>query len=344
MGKILWVLAGGALCLFSLGETHAANYQGFGASTPGGAQQQVVHVTNLANRGKGSLRRALKTKRTIVFDVGGTITLSQVLSVKGRFITIDGSTAPPPGITLVNYGLALKAHDVIIRGIRIRNATTDGISIYEDSYNIVIDHVSIQGAHDGSIDVTQGASDVTIQWSILAENDPSHNLLVLVDEQASHVTFHHNLFVKGQSRNPHSGWDSTLATTPVETVSDIRNNLIWDFLDYGTQVKNNTRANVVQNFYYSATQPSADRALRVTTEGRVYAKGNYSLNGADVDSQGNEAQPFAAVAVDTTDACTAARDVIDQTRVGGGAGAYPLDDIDLQYLSTITLPSGSCGD
>jgi pectate lyase len=344
MGHMVRVLAYGVLCLFSLGEARAANYQGFGASTPGGAQQQIVHVTNLANKGKGSLRRALKTKRTIVFDVGGTIPLSQPLELEGRFVTIDGTSAPSPGITLANHGLALQAHDVIVRGLRIRNAQGDGISVYGGSYNIVIDHVSIQGAHDGSIDVTQGASDVTVQWSILAENDPSHNLLVLVDEQASHVTFHHNLLVKGQSRNPQSSWDSTLATVPGRTVSDIRNNLIWDFLDYGTVIKNNTRANVVQNFYYSATQPSADRALRVTTGGRVYAAGNYSLNGADVDGQGTEAQPFAAVAVDTTDACTAARDVIDQTRAEGGAGAYPLDQIDLQYLSAIDLSSGPCGD
>ena len=252
MGRTLWALVYGALCLFGVCETHAANFQGFGATTPGGANRQVVHVTTLANAGKGSLRKALKgAKRTIVFDVGGTIKLSNFLLLKGGFITIDGSTAPDPGITLVNNGLVLQAHDVIIRGIRIRNSKKDGITIYENSHNIVIDHVSIQGANDGSIDVTQGAFDVTIQRSILAENIPTHNLLVLVDDQASHVTIFGNLFVGGQSRNPHSGWDSTLATTPLETVTDIRNNLIWGFIDYGTQIKNNTRSNVVRNFYYS---------------------------------------------------------------------------------------------
>jgi hypothetical protein len=338
MGRKLWALACGALGLFSIGETHAANYQGFGATTQGGAQQQVIHVTNLKNSGPGTLRQALKKggKRRIVFDVSGTIQLSKFILVQGGFITIDGSTAPPPRITLKGRGLELKGHDVIIQGIRIRSSTKDGITISANSYNIVIDHVSIQGASDGSIDVTQGASDVTVQWSILAENNPSHNLLVLVDDQASHVTLHDNLFVEGQSRNPHSGWDSTLATTPAETVTDIRNNLIWDFIDYGTQIKNNTWSNVVQNFYYSLTRLDADRALRVTTGGRVYAAGNYSLNGANVDSQGTEAQPFAAAVVDTTDACTAAQQVKDQ------AGVRPLDAIDQQYISTIMLPSGPC--
>ena len=338
MGRKLWALAWGALCLIGIGETHAANYQGFGATTPGGAQQKVFHVTNLKSGGPGSLRNALKKggKRTIVFDVGGTIQLTKFILVKGGFITIDGSTAPPPGITLQGRGLQVKGHDIIIQNIRIRNANKDGIGIESESYNIVIDHVSIQGASDGSIDVTQGASAVTVQWSILAENKPGHNLLVLVSDLASLVTFHHNLFAKGQSRNPHSGWDSTLATTPIETVTDIRNNLIWNFADYGTQIKDQTWSNVVRNFYYSATRSDPERALRVTTGGRVYAEGNYSLNGADVDGQGTEAQPFAAVAVDTTDACTAARQVVDQ------AGVRPLDAIDQQYLSTITLPSGPC--
>src|SRR5262245_56693176 len=199
MGWKLGVLVCAALCLFGIGETHAVNYQGFGATTQGGDQQNIIHVTNLKNAGPGSLRKALKKggKRRIVFDVSGTIQLSTFILVKGGFITIDGSTAPDSGITLNGRGLELKAHDVIIRDIRIRNSNKDGISIFEESYNIVIDHVSIQGASDGSLDVTQGAANVTVQWSILAENKSSHNLLVLVDDLASHVTFHHNLFVKG---------------------------------------------------------------------------------------------------------------------------------------------------
>ena len=323
-------------------EASASVYQGFGATTPGGAQESVVHVTTLEDFGPGSLREALSNgNRTVVFDVGGTIALSGQILVKGAFITIDGFTAPePPGITLTGAGLMLSgdhdSHDVIVQGVRIRDVVGDGITIRDNTYNIVIDHVSIQKASDGSIDITQGAFDVTIQWSILAENAVDHNFLSLVDYQALRVTFHHNLFVRGQSRNPHSGWDPTLATIPPDTVTDIRNNLIWDYLDYGTLIKNNTRANVIQNFYYSATQPGADQALRVTPEGQVYAEANYSLNGASIDKKGNEGTPFAAPVIDTTDACTAALQVQAQ------AGVRPLDAIDQQYLSMITLPAMPC--
>jgi len=323
-------------------EAGASVYQGFGATTPGGAQGSVVHVTTLEDFGPGSLREALSDgNRTVVFDIGGTIALSSQILVKGAFTIIDGFTAPePPGITLTGAGLMLsgthETHDVIVRGIRIRDVVGDGITIRDYTYNIVIDHVSIHQASDGSIDVTQGASDVTIQWSILAENAAGHNFLSLVDYQALRVTFHHNLFVRGQSRNPHSGWDPTLATIPPDTVTDIRNNLIWDYLDYGTLIKNNTRANVIRNFYYSATQPGANQALRVTPEGQVYAEANYSLNGASIDKKGNEGKPFAAPVIGTTDACTAALQVQAQ------AGVRPPDAIDQQYLSTITLPAIPC--
>jgi pectate lyase len=303
----------------------------------------VVHVTNLNDSGAGSLRDALSQgNRTIVFDVSGTITLlTGFIKVKGAFITIDGLSAPAPGITLVNAGLYLSGtknvHDVIIQGLRIRNAVGDGITVRDSAHHIVIDHVSAQKSTDGDIDVTRGASDVTVQWSIIAENDPSHNLLVLVDLQALRVTFHHNLFVKGQSRNPHTGWDGTLATTPPDTVADVRNNLIWDFADYGTLAMNNVHTNVVQNFYFSSTQSSADRALRVNSGGQAYAQGNFSPNIANIDSQGNTGQPFPFSPVDIKDPCHAAQDVVAQA--GARTLTWPLDSIDQQYIDAITLPT-----
>ena len=315
----------------------AQPYQGFGADTAGGEGQPVYHVTNLNDSGPGSLRDAVSQgNRTVVFDIGGEIVLSGQIYVKGAFITIDGFTAPSP-ITLVNDGLRIGgnygAHDIIVRGIRVRNAIGDGITIRDGAHNVVIDHISSQGASDGAIDITRSAHDVTVQWSILAENGPDHNFLALVEYQALRVTFHHNLFVKGQSRNPQSGWDNTLATTAPEIVTDIRNNLIWDFSAYGTVATKNTKANVVNNFYYSSLKRNARRALYVTEGSQVYAEGNYSQNGANVDGEGNQQAPFFAVPVDITDACAAAQEVV------ADAGVKPRDVVDQQYLSAVSLPS-----
>ena len=150
------------------------DYQGFGATTPGGANGTVVHVTNLNDSGPGSFREAVSQgNRTVVFDVGGDIVLADDVFVSGAFITIDGFTAPLPGITLRDFGLSIRgsrgAHDVIVRGIRVRDSLLDGMQVAAGAYNVVIDHVSVHGSGDGSLDITEDARDVTVSWSILAQ-------------------------------------------------------------------------------------------------------------------------------------------------------------------------------
>ena len=159
-----------------LAVTYAGTtYQGFGTTTPGGSGGTVVRVTNLNDSGPGSFRDAVsKGNRTVVFDVGGEILVAnKYIEVLGAFLTIDGSTATSPGITLKNGGLRLwgkkGAHDVIVREIRIRNAATDGIQIAWEAYNVLIDHVSIHGSGDGNLDISQGSRDVTVSWSVFAE-------------------------------------------------------------------------------------------------------------------------------------------------------------------------------
>jgi hypothetical protein len=315
----------------------AVAFEGFG-DTPGGTgQPTTVHVTNLNDSGAGSLREALSAgNRTIVFDVSGTISLTSVIKVKGAFTTVDGCSAADPKITLTNFGLYLSGtkgvNNVVIQCLRIRNVSGDGITIRDGAHHVVIDRVSIKGATDGAVDVTRATSNVSVLRSIFCENDPSHNLLALVDLQALRVTFYLNLFCFGQSRNPHTGYDGTLASTPPDTVADIRNNLIWKFSAYGTLAMNNVRSNVVQNYYEPSGSSTADKALRVNSGGQAYAQGNFSPTIANIDGQGNVATPFPAVAITTTDACTAAHQVVDQ------AGVRPLDAVDQGYIDGITLP------
>jgi hypothetical protein len=127
-----------------------------------------------------------------------------------------------------------------------------------------------------------------------------------------------------------------LATTPPDLVTDIRNNLIWDFSNDGTQIVDNTRSNVVNNFYYSSVPAAVGRELWVKFGGKVYARGNYSRNGTKVDSRGNQPQAFLTTPVATTDACTAA------LQVRNTAGVRPLDATDQQYLNPIMLPTTPC--
>jgi subtilisin-like proprotein convertase family protein len=99
--------------------------QGAGSGAIGaghaGTSNTVYHVTTVNDSGAGSLRAAVSsTNRTVVFDVGGTITLASPLIITNPYVTIAGQTAPG-GITVAGDMTAvLSAHDVIIRDVRFR--------------------------------------------------------------------------------------------------------------------------------------------------------------------------------------------------------------------------------
>lgn len=334
-----------------------AAYQGFGANTPGGSGKPVFRVTNLNDSGPGSFRDAVsKGHRTVVFDVGGEILLKSSVQVRGAFITIDGFTAPSPGVTLKRFGLSLNGergvHDVVVRGIRIRAAgisndlrETDGIHVVNGAHNVVIDHVSIHGSEDGNLDIGTGARDVTVSWSIFAEpRGDGKNMLIKFNP--ARVSLHHNIFVGAQQRNPQAAIDNVGAPA-TDTTLDMRNNIIWDWnRGYGTLIWYGASANVVNNFYSSPRSlakhqrqalmvgDSGRNERRKAASARVYATGNFSADNLpeDINAAGNEKNPFPAAPVDTGAACAAAHATL------AGAGVRPLDSIDERYLSAITLP------
>jgi pectate lyase len=141
-------------------------FEGFGANTSGGNNGTTVEVTSLQDAGAGTLRAALSsgTNRYIVFKVGGTIMLQSPLQLQGRsYITIDGSTAPAPGITLQGHGLAIKSsNNIIMTHPRVRNAQNRGMMAWDGSYNVVIDHCSVSNSGDENIGITEASSDVTV--------------------------------------------------------------------------------------------------------------------------------------------------------------------------------------
>src|SRR5262245_26065828 len=143
--SLLWLLTvvsvGAVLCAAEVPAAGAASHQGFGANTPGSTGQPVVHVTTLNDSGPGSLRDAVKQgNHTVIFDVSGTIALASLVKVKSAFLTLNGFSAPSPGITLTNAGLLISGannvHDVIVQGLWVRGALGDGLSILDGAYNM----------------------------------------------------------------------------------------------------------------------------------------------------------------------------------------------------------------
>ena len=366
MNRSRTVLCATASFFFVLGWIHCEGasspfptIQGFGAKTRGGNGRAIVHVTNLNDAGPGSLREAVsRGNRTVVFDLGGEITVgNKYIEVLGAFVTIDGSTAPAPGITIKNGGIRISgnkgAHDVIVRSIRIRNAPADGVQVFSEAYNVVVDHVAIHGSGDGNLDITHGSRDVTVSWSIFAE--PLSKKSMLIKNNPARITLHHNIFVKGQTRNPQVSIDQAV-TAGNDITLDMWNNLIFDWgAGYGTLIRNRARASIVNNFYSSNGGDKEDALIICSgadvnpkharecsggdtrNHARVYLRGNFSADNLsrDINAAGNEVNPFPASYSPTQDACAAAQDAF------ANAGVRPLDAIDRNALSGVRLASCS---
>ncbi len=323
-------------------------YSGWGSSTPGGYGQPVYHVTNLADSGSGSFRDAVSQgNRYVVFDVAGTINLSSVVEIRGAFVTVNGLSAPSPGITIQQAGLRIAGspHDVIVSGIRIRSpginsSEGDGITIKDGVYNVVIDHVSVNGASDGNIDITKSAHDVTVQWSVLSNCGAN----MLINYGAQHISLHHNIWVDSQWRNPGIQFDDAATTMAPDTTADFRNNIVWNWGDSGggTVLQCGAKVNVVNNFYFSGATIASRKQNGIVNDGcsggtaqpSFYTAGNFSADNLPLTS-GNVGSAFTAAPVNTQSACVAAHDAL------AGAGALPWDAVDQQHLGRISLPTCS---
>ena len=203
-------------------------YEGYGYATLGGEGGDTYHVTTLADGGPGSLRDGVLNRtgpRTIVFDVAGTITITNQFILNSPYLTIDGGTAPSPGITLTkvydtNQFDIGGTHDIILRHLRFVGLYTGGegtginntdfIQIDGDSgpdhyaQNIVVDHVTVLNATDSGMDIWGEVSDVTVSWCLIANSfHPSTvSFYPAPFQKRRRISMHHNVWARNDERNP----------------------------------------------------------------------------------------------------------------------------------------------
>lgn len=345
--------------------------EGFGRFAAGGRGGAVFHVNTLNDSGPGSLRAAVEAKgaRTVVFDVGGTITLASPLKISRPDITLAGQTAPGDGITLRGQPLVIAADDVVVRYIRVRlgdetKVQDDAVSITRGR-RIIIDHVSASWSVDETLSAgsrysppEDGVYDLTVQWSLIAES-----LNVSVHDKGRHgygslirggygarFSWHHNLWADHQARMPRPGNYNSATIDPDGPLFEFRNNVFYNWgagrSGYNADRDSLAGYDFIANWYQAG--PDSEGALAFCEENplaRAFFAGNamdgtvladpWSLVGCTPGAGYRAAAPLADSGI-ATDAAAKAYE-----RVLAAAGASKVRDaVDLRIIRGVRDGTG----
>lgn len=386
--------------------------EGFGGTFTGTApaggwfsNATIYHVTTTADTLAGDGKPAVGTLRgafydaarkqqasnvIVVFDVGGVFQLTQgSLDIKTvNNIYVAGQTAPSPvtvygDSTQITKSSNTMTSNVILRYMTFRKGTgegedaigfTGGSGTGTIATNMILDHVSASWAEDEDLSVANNNTNVTVQYSIIADALTSnHAYGSLIRPQVdSSVTFHHNLYASNASRQARFG------TYNGETLTaDFRNNVIYNWRDRASYTGGSSEAeqeqtdvNYVGNYLIAGpnTVGSATRAFSVdkNVTSRVYQSGNYvdsdkqlnpggTPNGSDLgwsafavstpvtdQTMTQMATPFATAPVTTQTAPAAYEQVIDHV----GNYWWNREAIDQRIINNVkgnTGPPGGVG-
>ena len=232
--------------------------EGFGRYTTGGRGGNVYHVTTLEDDGKTSTKGTLRWAnaqagpRTIVFDVSGTIQLKSALKLNAN-TTLAGQTAPGDGICIAGYQVTLNKNN-IIRYVRFRpgdenGGEPDGLGAM-DSENIIVDHCSVSWSVDECLSV-YGSKNITVQWCIASQSLCNSTHVKKAHGYGgnwggSGASYHHNLIAHHVSRTPRLG---PRPGTQKDERMDLRNNVIYNWIDNGVYGGEAMNVNIVNNYY-----------------------------------------------------------------------------------------------
>ena len=232
--------------------------EGFGRYTTGGRGGNVYHVTTLEDDGKTSTKGTLRWAnaqagpRTIVFDVSGTIQLKSALKLNAN-TTLAGQTAPGDGICIAGYQVTLNKNN-IIRYVRFRpgdenGGEPDGLGAM-DSENIIVDHCSVSWSVDECLSV-YGSKNITVQWCIASQSLCNSTHVKKAHGYGgnwggSGASYHHNLIAHHVSRTPRLG---PRPGTQKDERMDLRNNVIYNWIDNGVYGGEGMNVNIVNNYY-----------------------------------------------------------------------------------------------
>ncbi len=274
-----------------------SHYDGFGKVTVGGAGGQVFwvdpalgYLSPSSDPHSGThddpcgLRKAVDgSDRVIKFASGGTIALEGNIYVQGNNITIDGFSAPPPGVTItqVAYDPATwsegmiailpgssAVHDVIINHIKFDGlfdepgynqhlVGTKLLYIGGDYYgggpgvsNVIVDHLTVRDDR-GKVWIQGPLENMTLSNCLFYHSEKAMSFAGRWwTPEKTKCTFYQNVWAENSERNPQMrSWTTSL---------DFVNNVIYNWghfgWGYGLRIRNepgegHIDANIINNCF-----------------------------------------------------------------------------------------------
>jgi hypothetical protein len=343
--------------------------EGFGATTPGGRGGRVLFVTSLDDAGPGSLRAACEAEgpRIVVFRVAGTIALKRPITILSPFLTLAGQTAPGDGICVRDNAFVVATHDVVIRHLRSRLGDesareTDAIDFGNGARNAIFDHCSATWSIDECLSLSGDDANLTIQWCLIGEslNQSKHSKGAhgygSLSRANGPVSWHHNLWIHNNGRNPRLGDSYGRGSSPI---FDVRNNVIYD---YGHTCSGLTqgvlRVNYVANYIRPGPSSTARTPITVGApsdlqffirdnvfEGNAALTADNTLffNPVEIDGKRQVttvAEPFATAPVQTV----SAREAYELVLAGVGATLPKRDAVDTRLVNEVRTRTGKIRD
>ncbi|MCB0583975.1 MAG: pectate lyase [Phaeodactylibacter sp.] len=269
---------------------------GYGRFTVGGRGGKVFVVTSLEDQNDdpapGTLRYAIEQKgaRTVVFAVSGVIQLQEDLRIKRDSITIAGQTSPG-GICLRGATTRIDADQVIIRYLRFRLGAIepdDDAATGARHKDIILDHCSFSWGIDETASFYINRN-FTMQYCIISESLANAGHIKGPHGYGgiwggSGASFHHNLIAHHTSRNPRIQGYRYRYKPPypqAEELTDIRNNLIYNWGFHSMYGGENGQFNIVNNYFKPGPATTAERFFQFSggdsdlDYGKAYVAGNY---------------------------------------------------------------------
>jgi hypothetical protein len=182
------------------------------------------------------------------------------------------------------FGVA--THDVVIRYLRCRlgditGREADSLDVLHGSHDVIFDHCSATWSIDEALSLSGNNQNITIQWCLIGESlrlskhsKGAHGYGSLARANGP-VTFHHNLWIHNDARNPRLG-DNYGKGTAFPTF-DVRNNVIYDFGATASGLtQGNLKVNYVANYIRPGPSSTARRPITIgpNSDMQFFIRGN----------------------------------------------------------------------